>query len=114
MNLKSKNPEMIFKANAKTFSLAARFLPRARYDAVARLYYFCRYMDDLADAAPAGCNHAKLVALRDDFIRGDSADPVMADLLELQHHFGIPANLVIDFVDASDRRSMAAAFAKPR
>lgn len=100
MNLKSQNPELIFKANAKTFSLAARFLPRARYDAVARLYYFCRYMDDLADAAPAGCNHAKLVALRDDFIRGDSADPVMADLLELQHHFGIPANLVIDFVDA--------------
>ena len=99
MNLKSQNPELIFKANAKTFSLAARFLPRARYDAVARLYYFCRYMDDLAMLHRLAVI-MQLVALRDDFIRGDSADPVMADLLELQHHFGIPANPVIDFVDA--------------
>ena len=27
-----------FAANAKTFALAARFLPKARYEAVARLY----------------------------------------------------------------------------
>jgi phytoene synthase len=100
MNLKLQNPEMVFKANAKTFALAARFLPRARYDAVARLYYFCRYMDDLADAAPAGCNNEKLLALRDDFIQGVSDDPVMADLLVLQQVFGIPANLVMDFIDA--------------
>ena len=46
----------------------------ARYEAVARLYLFCRYMDDLADADPAGCNHEKLVALRADFVAGRSAD----------------------------------------
>ena len=100
MNLKSQKPEMVFKANAKTFALAARFLPRARYDAVARVYNFSRYMDDLADAAPAGCNNEKLVKLREDFIRGASDDAIMADLLVLQQVFGIPANLVIDFIDA--------------
>jgi phytoene synthase len=100
MNRKSQNPEMVFKVNAKTFALAARFLSRARYDAVARGYYFCRYLDDLADAAPAGCNNEKLLALRDDFIQGVSDDPVMADLLVLQQVFGIPANLVMDFIDA--------------
>ena len=100
MNVKEKNPDRVFKANAKTFALAARFLPRARYDAVARLYYFCRYMDDLADAAPAGCNHDKLIGLRRDFVNGSSADPVIADLLALQQAFGIPANLIMDFIDA--------------
>ena len=28
MNLQSQRPEVVFKANAKTFALAARFLPR--------------------------------------------------------------------------------------
>ena len=46
-----------FTANAKTFALAAKFLPKERYEAVARLYAFCRQLDDLADAAPAGVNH---------------------------------------------------------
>ena len=82
MNLQSQRPEVVFKANAKTFALAARFLPRARYDAVARLYLFCRYMDDLADADPAGCNQEKLEALRADFVAGHSDDPIMARELE--------------------------------
>ena len=100
MNLQSQRPEVVFKANAKTFALAARFLPRARYDAVARLYLFCRYMDDLADADPAGCNQEKLVGLRADFVAGHSADPIMADVLVLQAEYEIPVALVLDFIDA--------------
>ena len=100
MTSQSQLPDVVFRANAKTFALAARFMPRARYEAVARLYLFCRYMDDLADAAPAGCNHEKLVALRADFVNGSSRDPIMADVLILQAEFGIPVAIVLDFIDA--------------
>ena len=99
MNLQSQQPDAVFKANAKTFALAARFLPRARYEAVARLYLFCRYLDDLADADPAGCNHAKLLELRADFVSGASSDPIMADALLLQAEFGIPVSIMLDFID---------------
>lgn len=88
-----------FAANAKTFALAARFLPKARYDAVARLYAFCRQLDDLADASPAGVNHDTLVSIRQQICSGDSDDPVINDMLQLQQDFEIPTALLLDFVD---------------
>ena len=88
-----------FAANAKTFALAARFLPKARYDAVARLYAFCRQLDDLADASPAGVNHDTLVSIRQQICSGDSDNPVINDMLQLQQDFEIPTALLLDFVD---------------
>ena len=88
-----------FTANAKTFALAARFLPKARYEAVARLYAFCRQLDDLADAAPAGVNHDMLVSIRQQICEGESTDPVIDDMLQLQRDFEIPTALLLDFVD---------------
>jgi phytoene synthase len=42
-----------FAVHARTFSFAARFLPRERRDAATVLYAFCRAVDDLADEVPA-------------------------------------------------------------
>lgn len=95
-----KKAKTTFNAHAKTFSLAARFLPQQRYDAVARLYAFCRELDDLADAAPAGVNHEKLLSIRQDLCASNSADPGVADMLALQHQFEIPTTLLLDFIDA--------------
>lgn len=39
---------------ARTFTLAARFLPESRREATIVLYAFCRVMDDLVDEPPAG------------------------------------------------------------
>ena len=44
------NPAALFRAKSRTFSLAAKLFSRKDQDAVARLYYFCRVLDDLADA----------------------------------------------------------------
>ena len=50
----SGNPEAFFRKNSRSFSLAARlFDPRDRLE-VARIYRFCRYLDDLADDTLAG------------------------------------------------------------
>jgi phytoene synthase len=39
----------VLKAHAKSFAWAAVFLPRQKRGPIARLYAFCRYIDDLAD-----------------------------------------------------------------
>ena len=88
-----------FTANAKTFALAAKFLPKERYEAVARLYAFCRQLDDLADAAPAGINHRELVRIRQEICAGNSQDPNISDMLCLQRDFEIPTTLLLDFID---------------
>ena len=88
-----------FTANAKTFALAAKFLPKERYEAVARLYAFCRQLDDLADAAPAGINHRELVRIRQEICAGKSRDPSISDMLCLQRDFEIPTTLLLDFTD---------------
>jgi len=43
------DPETLFRENSRSFSLAARFFQPSDQRAVARLYRFCRYLDDLAD-----------------------------------------------------------------
>lgn len=43
------DPEALFRENSRSFSLAARFFQPNDQMAVARLYRFCRYLDDLAD-----------------------------------------------------------------
>ena len=92
--------EETFKAHAKTFSLAARFLNKDRYEAVARLYAFCRYVDDLADTGSPGSNKEVLNALRQDIYAEKSNDDQINDLLFLQRDYGIPSQLLLDFVDA--------------
>lgn len=53
--MKSKtSPEALFRRNSRSFSLAARFFSPEDQLAVARLYGFCRYLDDLADNTAKG------------------------------------------------------------
>ena len=100
MNSQLAKAEETFKANAKTFSLAARFLDRDRYEAVARLYAFCRYVDDLADTGNPGSNSEALTTLRQSIYAGQSNDNQINDLLQLKEHHNIPTELILDFVDA--------------
>ena len=100
MNSQLAKAEETFKANAKTFSLAARFLDRDRYEAVARLYAFCRYVDDLADTGNPGSNSEALTTLRQSIYAGQSNDDQINDLLQLKEHHNIPTELILDFVDA--------------
>ena len=94
-----EHAKLTFAANAKTFALAAKFLPQERYEAVARLYAFCRQLDDLADAAPAGVNHQALVKIRQEICDGQSVDSGVTDMLALQRDYQIPTTLLLDFVD---------------
>ncbi|MGF1526757.1 MAG: phytoene/squalene synthase family protein [Candidatus Competibacterales bacterium] len=82
------SPRHTLRRHGKSFYWAARFLPLDQAVDAARLYAFCRYVDDLVDLGVDGGGdphqvRERLAALRRDLARGASDDPTMADLLTL-------------------------------
>ena len=100
MNNKIHEATSTFKLNAKTFSFAAKLLNKEKYDAVARLYAFCRYIDDLADNDKLpGKNHNELMSIREDLINDETNDEILKDLLFLKKEYDIPTSIFLDFMD---------------
>lgn len=87
----SADPRAIFRSNSRSFSLAASFFRPADQAAVARLYRFCRYLDDLADDTLDGDLAALDLALAR-LTRNTAAphDSVEADFLALSDERSIP------------------------
>lgn len=56
----------VMREHAKSFSIAARLLPRAVQDDVVALYAFCRRADDAVDEVPPTAGPAALARLRDE------------------------------------------------
>ncbi len=91
----------IFQQKSRSFSLAARLFAPANRDAVARLYRFCRHVDDLADDTLAG-DSPRLARVRASL--GDPtavpADPITADFLALAAERNLPLDPAVALVDA--------------
>jgi phytoene synthase len=96
MRGRSTDARQVLKRNGKSFWFASLFLPKETASDVARLYAFCRALDDLADtvADDSGSTAAvcRLQAVRDDLRRNKSSQPLVADFLELAHRFHLPLN----------------------
>ncbi len=70
--------------HGKSFNWAGRFLSRGTLDRAARLYAFCRYLDDLADEHDDVLQaEQNLRAVRADLAAGRSARPDVADFFDL-------------------------------
>jgi phytoene synthase len=80
----------VLKRNGKSFWFASLFLPAETALQAARLYAFCRTMDDLADDPHEASAANKLQSVRDDLRRGSSTQPVVEDFLDLAHRFSFP------------------------
>jgi phytoene synthase len=78
------------KRNGKSFWFASLFLPRQVAADAARLYAFCRAMDDLADVAVTEESRAVLAHVRGDLQRGDSSIPDVQDFLALANQYKLP------------------------
>lgn len=81
------NAEAVFRKNAKSFSFAAKWLPRDMRKNAAILYAFCRYCDDLADNAMTDREKtdacAKIDEIAHDLEHQSSSNPVVIALLRL-------------------------------
>ena len=83
------NPAALFRAKSRTFSLAAKLFSRKDQDAVARLYYFCRVLDDLADASALGETAALERVIYELDPAVTATDPVVLDFLDLAAERGL-------------------------
>jgi phytoene synthase len=92
----------LFIRKSRSFSLAARLFAPADQDAVARLYRFCRTVDDFADRTLAG-ETDQLARVRANLLdpTGPASDPVTADFLALAAERDLPLEAAVALVDAS-------------
>jgi phytoene synthase len=104
MSASAAGARAVLKRNGKSFWFASLFLPKETASDVARLYAFCRALDDLADAVAddSGARIAEttLQGAREDLRRGESRNPLVADFLELAHRFNLPLNAADDLLGA--------------
>ncbi|MGI9200279.1 MAG: phytoene/squalene synthase family protein [Woeseiaceae bacterium] len=94
-----KTAKEILKHNGKSFYLASLVLDRTQAERSARLYAFCRYIDDLADEADnkdAARRH--LLGVIFDLQNRHSDDAVVADFLALSTECDMPIAPAIDLV----------------
>jgi 15-cis-phytoene synthase len=82
--------ERITRREAKNFAYGIMVLPREKRQAIAAIYAFARWVDDVADGdLPSEAKLAQLEELRA-ALDGDSADPVFVALRDARERFGIP------------------------
>ncbi|MDJ0831997.1 MAG: phytoene/squalene synthase family protein [Gammaproteobacteria bacterium] len=78
----------VLETHGKSFHFAGRLLAASQLQACARLYSFCRYLDDLADSSADGADSfRRLLQIYNELQSAVSFDPVVNDFLALaQEH----------------------------
>lgn len=95
------NAQAIFREKSRSFSLAARLFAPDDQLAVARLYRFCRHLDDLADDSHAG-EAPQLAGITQVLLGAKQAhaDSVEADFLRLAAERSLPIAAAVSLADA--------------
>lgn len=89
----------VLAQHGKSFYLASLFLPAHLAQAAARLYRFCRYVDDVADTSDDKALAAmRLDNLMLDLRRGDSTHPLIKDALDLFDAYAIAVEIPLALV----------------
>tara|TARA_B100000925_G_scaffold286730_1_gene264885 strand:- start:2812 stop:3654 length:843 start_codon:yes stop_codon:yes gene_type:complete len=88
----SKNYQKNFRHHSKTFSFAARFFGKRRAEDIAKLYYFFRHVDDIADGN-TGSSSEKESAIKNAL--------KLTELKDIQAQFNIPNDVIDHFIKFS-------------
>jgi len=94
------DPTELLKKHGKTFNFARLFLGKETGIAAARLYRFCRIVDDIADESPDPyIAKIKLKALKESITQGSGDHPVVQDFLNLCDEYQINKHHGITLID---------------
>jgi phytoene synthase len=94
------NPTAILKKHGKSFNFARFFLGSKTGIAAARLYRFCRIVDDIADENDDKVEAAQQLALlKQQIVQNQKADPIVADFLALCSEYGIDRNHGVTLIE---------------
>ena len=88
----SKDYQAHFRHHSKTFSFAARFLGKEQGKSVSKLYYFFRYVDDIADG--------KIVSkkVKENLLNRSHE---LNEIQEIQEEYDIPNEIIQSFISTS-------------
>ncbi len=93
------NARAVLSRHGRSFHFASKLLDAETAARSARLYRFCRYVDDIADeSADRTTAMQRLDGIADMLLRGEAADPVVADFLALSRSCGIPVAAALELV----------------
>lgn len=99
----------VLAQHGKSFRFAGRFLGRQQLKDCARLYRFCRFIDDLVDEStnPAFMR-TQLKRIQQDIERGQSHDPVLHDFIDLSIGYNMDQAVINELINgiASDLNSV--------
>lgn len=90
--------ETTLRKGGKTFAWARRFLGAGPGHEAARLYAFCRLLDDLADGDIAD-GPARLHRIRNELASGQASDPDLVRFKPLMEQRGIPATALNELIE---------------
>ena len=111
MSTSSENTaEEILRRNGRSFNFARVFLKRAHGQRAARLYAFCRYIDDIADEAGDVKQAIEILKqVRSQLTRNLPSSPRVADFINLAQDANIDTTTATDLIDgvASDLDTVA-------
>lgn len=86
--------------HGKSFRFAGMFLTQKQLDKAARLYQFCRWIDDIADETPdKSMAESQLLSIKEDLRYDTTAWPQLNDFLLLKRELHIPTILPIALID---------------
>ena len=85
------------RLHSSSFYLASLWLSAETRHAAAKLYYFCRYLDDLADK-PHSHNSREIESILKDIQGQKSNHPISGHMLELIEQYHIPHNVPIALI----------------
>lgn len=89
----------ILRRHGKSFHFAGHLLPEDSLKDCARLYTFCRYVDDLADcSANTMAAREALSSVYEDIKRGRSSRPFVMDFLRLAETHKIDTSIVLELI----------------
>lgn len=92
----------ILRTHARSFSLAARFLPADRRDDAAVLYAFCRHVDDVADEATDPLIAGEdLYDLRLEVLGARERRPVVAETVRILEAGGFGIEPALHLIDGA-------------
>ena len=94
-----KQPQQVLARHGKTFYWASKFLGADLADRAAKLYLFCRYVDDLADGDLPD-RQASLVAIRARLAGEDVATGAEVEaFMILAKQYNIPLSAAVELLD---------------
>ena len=85
--------------HGKSFRFAGRFLDKQQLEDCARLYRFCRFVDDLVDeVSDADAAQIELDFLKRDLELGHSSEPVVEDFIDLASQCQMQSEVILELI----------------